>query len=245
MSRKCKTLISFLLLIANICFAQELELKPEPSCAPTRIINVLLVDDTPLNCTVAGLSIEKYNKSRGCSPEIHIKFLDDGSKITLENLLGINLVLCDIEMIQENGNVALARIMEEAQKVNFLLPPFVAITSLSAYQNIGEVDAEKQAKRLTWATTHHFIGGRDKVSNSFPIDNILEYCDEKLGSDWLTTHVGQYKPVIAAKKETDLEPTESSITVDGHETLPIETSWWRSLLCGCRSGTKRISAGTN
>lgn len=245
MSRKCKTLISFLLLIMNICFAQELELKPEPSCAPTRIINVLLVDDMHMNRVLAERSIVRYNETRGDNPEIHIDFLDDGSKIQLQNLLGINLVLCDIEMIQEDGNVALARIVGEAQKVNFLLPPFVAITSLSDYQNIGEVDAEKQAKRLTWATAHHFIGGRDKVSNSFPIDNILTYCDEKLGSNWLTTHVGHYKPVIAPEKEMDLDITESSITMDSPETLHIETSWWRYLLCGCRCGTKRISAETN
>jgi CheY-like chemotaxis protein len=232
------------LLIANICFAQELELKPEPSYAPTRIINVLLVDDTPLNCTVAGLSIEKYNKRRGCSPEIHIKFLDDGSKITLENLLGINLVLCDITMPQ-SGPDALKRILKEAKKEKFSPPPFVAITNESEYHNIGEKNPRKHAAALAYAKAQDFIGGRSKVSILFPVDNILTYCDEKLGSDWLTTHVGQYKPVIAAKKEMDLDATESSITADGHETLRIEINWWRSLLYGCTCGTKRISTATN
>ncbi|MEI7494349.1 MAG: response regulator [Alphaproteobacteria bacterium] len=232
------------MLIENICFAQELELKPDPSGAQTRIINVLLVDDMQAIRSVANISITPYNKRRVDNPEIHIKFLDDGSKITLENLLGVNLVLCDISM-PEPGPTALARIMEEAKTATFSLPPFVAITSESAYQNIGEEDPEKQATRLDYATKQHFIGGRDKVSILLPIDNILKYCDEKLGPDWLTTHVGQYKPVNAAKKETDLEPTESSITVDVHETLPIETSWWQSLFCCCRCGTKKISAETN
>jgi len=138
---------------------------------------------------------------------INFTLLEDGNQITLKALTHIHLVWCDIQMPGEAGNVALARLQNEAQSSNFRLPPFTAITSLRDYHNSDE--GTPASKTLE----EGFITGQNKVKKE-DIPVIFEFCEKTLGTSWLRTHVGSaLKPVSVSLRDNwmDQPVTDSAL----------------------------------
>jgi hypothetical protein len=156
------------------------------STLPERIIRILQVDSNPNAREIFGNLVTIYNAQSPSNPRIIPSFLTDGDQITLEVLCGINLVLCDIPMTNQPGDVALLRLIEEARRKGFELPPFTAVTMYHQYHNRGY-------EQSSLAKANHFIGVCDKFHDPQVITNILEYCRMKLGDNWLEERVGRFR----------------------------------------------------
>ncbi len=205
MLEKLKIIMSILWLALCLSVVHAAEVTP--------MINVLFVDDTEFQRCIINRVVEVYNRKHSSS-RISLRILEDGDQITLESLVGIHLVLCDINMSRENGDKALRRLVGEA-KSGFNLPPFIATTSDDYYHNIGAKDPLLYGERLAYAEERHFSGGSDKMNLSALVATIA-YCEEKLGADWLITHVGRLNTVVPTSEPEDPEillPTEGFIPV--------------------------------
>lgn len=175
------------------------------SIIPERAIRILHVDSNPNNRDVFCSLVTIYNAQSLSNPRIIPSFLTDGDQITLKVLCGINLVLCDIPMTNQPGDVALLRLLGEARRRGFELPPFMAVTVDAQYHNRGY-------ERSSYAKASHFIGGCGKFQDpqdSQIITNILEYCRMKLGDDWLEKHVGQFIGIPRIESEAVQDLLES------------------------------------
>jgi len=158
-----------------------------------------------------------FSSNRNLAPTTPIKLinftlLEDGNLITLQALTDVHLVWCDIQMQHENGNIALARLQNEALSINFRLPPFAAITSVTDYHNT--IDWKPSSKALK----EGFIIGQNKIKKE-DIPLMFEFCERTLGTHWLATHVGAIlKPVAESLRDNWIEHREEQQTTDDSPT---------------------------
>lgn len=124
--------------------------------------------------------------------------MNDGVDLQIKDLNGIHLVWCDIMMLKENGDAALARLSKEAVN-KFYLPTFVAITTEEDYLNNSKKTEEAG-----------FLFARNKIHKK-DIGSILEKCENDLGSDWLETKIGHFQSEIAQKDSSNTLATDSSL----------------------------------
>lgn len=170
-------------------YAAETSVEPIESIIPERTIRIMHVDSNQNDRDLFNHLITTYNAQSTSTPRIIPSFLADGDQITLKALGGIHLVLCSIQMTNEHGDVALLRLIREARRSGFELPPFMAVTDDTQYHNQGY-------EQSLLAKASYFIGGCDKFQDpqdSQVITNILEYCRMKLGDNWLEERVGRFR----------------------------------------------------
>lgn len=173
-----------------------------------------------------------FSSNRNLAPTTPIKLinftlLEDGNLITLQALTDVHLVWCDIQMQHEDGNIALARLQNEAQSINFRLPPFTAITSVTDYHNT--IDWKPSSKALK----EGFITGQNKIKKE-DIPLIFEFCERTLGTHWLATHVGTIlNPVSESLRDNWIEHREEQQTTDDFPTRRSRITGAISCLTRC------------
>ncbi len=150
-------------------------------------LKVAIVDDSSVvRKTLQRKIVVAYNDEfNGIKPTIDLVLFTDGNELTLSALKGVHIVLSDIEMSGENGDIALQRLIEEAKHAEFILPIFLATTSLTQYHNKNNEPSKK-------AVSGGFIDGRDKIRTSQDLVEVMDICENRLGINWFKICKGRY-----------------------------------------------------
>lgn len=157
-------------------------------------IHIVYADDMPSNITGTRGAVTRYNKDKARLGSISAEYHDNGTKVNVRKLLGVNLLLLDISMplgeingvrVPGDGYSTLQRLQAEALQEGIILPPCIAVTTEDDYLN-------KDGATPTYATDRGFLFARDKIlpgAGGFP--SIFKKCEDFLGNDWLTMRCGR------------------------------------------------------
>ena len=176
-------------------------------------INLVYVEDSKVIRQATKNLVQSYGE------KFKYKTFEDGDELTLDSLVGVHLVLCDINMARLNGDEALGNLKQKALVDDFILPPFVAVTDDARYHNVD-------GKVSDLAKEKHFIGGWNKVKRG-EIEIILDYCKDLYGENWLTAHVGGYFTADNPNIIQETNAIEGPITVQiqlPEASDPVQTS---------------------
>ncbi|MCE2715713.1 MAG: hypothetical protein ACK4V2_01265 [Pseudomonadota bacterium] len=145
--------------------------RDETTVSITNLINFLMERDTLTIYQVALAQliysiIPLQQKIDDSLQMISFSTLKDGNELTLDVAVKQHIILLDIQMPGENGDVTLARIKSLAEARRTTLPFIIAITTLGEYHSI---DGKLSPKALS----HHFNDGRDKIKTQDHLTEVL------------------------------------------------------------------------
>lgn len=142
---------------------------------------IAYADDIEMNHKQINRAIQIYNKTHDDS--VSCKHFDDGSDVTLPELVDVSMLFLDINMPRERGNETLSRLHKEAEAEGFVLPLCAAITT--------EDDYLLEDGHSEFVVVQGFIFARDKIMGA-GLEATFDRVTRLSGIDWFTRYHGRY-----------------------------------------------------